>query len=40
MHWYPFGIPGQSIQNRDCPGKTGTVGQLGLDAKTWDPVHP
>ena len=23
-----FGIPGQSVPNRDCPGKTGTVGQL------------
>jgi len=23
-----FGIPGQSFPNRDCPGKTGTVGQL------------
>jgi len=23
------GIPGQSVPNRDCPGKTGTVGQLG-----------
>ena len=29
-----FGIPGQNVPNRDCPGKTGTVGQLdyaGLD---------
>jgi len=25
-----FGIPGQSVPNRDCPGKTGTVGQLDL----------
>jgi hypothetical protein len=24
-----FGIPGQSVPNRDCPRKTGTVGQLG-----------
>jgi len=23
-----FGIPGESVPNRDCPGKTGTVGQL------------
>jgi len=23
-----FTIPGQSVPNRDCPGKTGTVGQL------------
>jgi len=23
-----FGILGQNIPNRDCPGKTGTVGQL------------
>jgi len=26
-----FGIPGQSVPNRACPGKTGTIGQL---------VHP
>ena len=25
-----FSIPGQSVPNRDCPGKTGTVGQLAL----------
>ena len=25
-----FGIPGLSIPNWDCPGKTGTVGQLML----------
>jgi len=29
-----FGILGQSIPNRDCPGKTGTVGQLG-HACSW-----
>ena len=23
-----FAIPGQRVPNRDCPGKTGTVGQL------------
>jgi len=27
-----FRIPGQSVPNRDCPGKTGTVGQLGQPA--------
>ena len=32
-----FGIPGQNVPNRDCPRKTGTVGQLdyaGLDRCT------
>jgi len=28
-----FRIPGQSIPNRDCPGKTGTVGQLARDPR-------
>jgi len=27
-----FGIPGQNVPNRDCPGKTGTVGQLDPNA--------
>ena len=35
-----FGIPGQSVPNRDCPGKTGTVGQLaqGGSAPSPDPT--
>ena len=30
-----FGIPGQSSPKRDCPGKTGKVGQLDLVGTTW-----
>jgi hypothetical protein len=28
-----FEILGQSVPNRDCPGKTGTVGQLAHDVR-------
>jgi len=30
-----FGISGQSVPNRDCPRKTGTVGQLGVTGQPY-----
>jgi len=37
---YPFGTPGHRALNRDCPGQTGTFGQLDLEFEAHLPPFP